>query len=134
MSIHDPKTWMWDEALELLERAERMQRQFFRLGQGTGQRPIWEPPVDIFETPRHLWILIALPGMVSAQVHVGMEAGVLWVSGERTFPPELRAAAIRRLEIPYGRYERRIDLPPGHYEFDHRELVNGVLILSLRKL
>ena len=134
MSIHDPKSWMWDEALELLERAERMQRQFFRLAQSTGQRPIWEPPADIFETSRHLWMMIALPGMVAAQVQVEIEAGVLRVSGERTLPPELRAATIHRLEIPYGRYERRIELPPGHYEFDHRDLVNGVLILSLRKV
>ncbi|MDA8364089.1 MAG: Hsp20/alpha crystallin family protein [Gammaproteobacteria bacterium] len=134
MSIHDPKSWMWDEALELLERAERMQRQFFRLAQGTGQRPIWEPPADIFETPRHLWMMIALPGMVATQVQVGIDGGVLRISGERTLPPELRSATIHRLEIPYGRYERRIELPPGHYEFDHREMANGVLVLSLRKL
>ncbi len=81
MSTHDPKSWMWEEALELLERAERMQRQFFRLAQGTGQRPIWEPPADIFETPHHLWMMIALPGMVAAQVQVGIEAGVLRISG-----------------------------------------------------
>ncbi len=134
MSIHDPKSWMWEEALGLLERAERMQRQFFRLAHGTGQRPIWEPPADIFETSHHLWMMIALPGIVSAQVQVSIEAGVLRISGERTLPRELRTATIRRLEIPYGRYERSIELPPGHYDFDRRELVNGVLILSLRKV
>ncbi|MHB8453608.1 MAG: Hsp20/alpha crystallin family protein [Acidiferrobacterales bacterium] len=134
MSIRDSHSWMWGEALKLIERAERMQRQFFRLAANKGQRPIWEPPVDIFETPHHLWIMIALPGMVSAQVHVGMEAGNLIVSGERSLPSELRAATIRRLEIPYGRYERRVELPPGHYEFDYRELANGVLVMSLRKL
>ncbi|MDA8421235.1 MAG: Hsp20/alpha crystallin family protein [Pseudomonadota bacterium] len=134
MPNHDPKSWMWDEAIELLERAERMQKQFFRLAQGGGKRPIWQPPVDIFETARHLWMMIALPGMVEGEVQVGMESGTLRVSGERTLPPELKAATIHRLEIPYGRYERIIALPPGHYELDHRDMVNGVLVLSLRKL
>jgi len=134
MSMLDPKSWMWGEALELLERAERMQRQFFRLTAGTGQRPTWEPPVDVFETPHHLWMMIALPGMISAQIHVAMESGIVVVSGERSLPPELRSATICRLEIPYGRYERRIELPPGRYESDHQELGNGVLMLRLRKL
>lgn len=134
MSISDPNSWMWGEALELLERAERMQRRFFRLSGGTERKAIWEPPLDIFETLHHLWMMIALPGMTSTQVQVNMDSGILVVSGERSLPSELRSATIRRLEIPYGRYERRIELPPGRYEFDHREFVNGVLVLSLRKL
>ena len=134
MSRLDPNSWMWSQALDLLERAERMQRRFFRLAGGNEHRPIWEPPLDIFETSHHLWMMFALPGMTSPQVQVNMEAGILVVSGERSLPAELRSATIRRLEIPYGRYERRVELPPGRYEFDHRELVNGVLVLSLRKL
>jgi HSP20 family protein len=41
---------------------------------------------------------------------------------------------IRRLEIPYGRFERRIDLPPGRFEIGRRDLTDGCLTLTLRKL
>jgi HSP20 family molecular chaperone IbpA len=40
---------------------------------------------------------------------------------------------IHRLEIPYGRFERRIALPPGRFEVASRDLVDGCLVLSLRR-
>jgi hypothetical protein len=43
-------------------------------------------------------------------------------------------AVIRRLELPYGRFERRVALPGGRYELEGRQLVNGCLQLALRKL
>ena len=39
---------MWSQAFDMMERADRLQRQFFRLGQ-VGHMPAWEPPVDVFE-------------------------------------------------------------------------------------
>jgi hypothetical protein len=42
-------------------------------------------------------------------------------------------AALKRLEIPYGRFERRIELPPGHYEIEQRDLEYGCLRLILRR-
>ena len=41
---------------------------------------------------------------------------------------------IHRLELPYGRFERRIELPPGRFDVVRRELVDGCLTLGLRKL
>ena len=32
MRASDPRSWMWSEALEMLARAERMQRQIFQPG------------------------------------------------------------------------------------------------------
>ena len=53
-------------------------------------------------------------------------------------PDDLHAigtvAAIHRLEIPYGRFERRIALPAGRFEVARSDLVDGCLTLSLRKL
>ena len=125
---------MWAEACELLERAERLHRQFFQLGsQQAPGRPMWEPPVDLFETEQDLWILVALPGVEPTQVEVRIEDGELIVAGDRHLPSESRAAVIHRLEIPHGHFERRIVLPPGRLEVGRRELVNGCLTLSLRK-
>lgn len=124
---------MWAEACEALARAERLQRQFFRPGE-RGTRPVWEPPVDLFANGPELWIVAALPGVPAEQLEVSVEDGVLVIAGERPAPPLLRAAIIHRLEIPHGRFERRIALPPGRYGLARRDLVDGCLTLVLRSL
>lgn len=134
MPSRDPKIWMWAEACELLERAERLHRQFFQLGVSPERRIMWEPPVDIFETECELWIQVALPGVSPAQVSVVVDGGTLTVAGDRPIPLETRRAVIHRLEIPNGRFERRIELPPGRFEFQQQELIDGCLLLRLRKL
>ncbi|MDB5372380.1 MAG: hypothetical protein JWP04_1022, partial [Belnapia sp.] len=49
-------------------------------------------------------------------------------------PPELRFAAIHRLELPQGRFERQLPLPPGRYSTGIRQsLVNGCLLVRLEK-
>jgi HSP20 family protein len=132
--MREPKLWMWAEACEVLDRAERLQRQFFRPGATQSRQPVWEPPADIFETERDLWIVIALPGVSSDSVTIRVEAGTLVVTAERLLPAELRRAAIHRLEIPHGRFERRADLPAGRYELDGKHLADGCLTLRLRKI
>lgn len=62
MSVRDPAAWMWAEACEMLDRADRLHRQFFRLGRETNRGASWEPPVDIFETATDLAVMVALPG------------------------------------------------------------------------
>ncbi len=131
--MSDPKDWMWSDALELLNEAERLHRQFFRPALGSPE-PCWEPPVDVFETPREVLILTALPGVAPENVSAVIERGVLVISGERTFPQELHSARIHRLELPQGRFERRVALPEGRYGLAQRTHVNGCLIVSLRKI
>jgi HSP20 family protein len=125
---------MWASACELLERAERMHRQFFQPRPSDARQPSWEPPVDILETEAELWILVALPGVGADQLQVVVDSGTLVVAGERPMPGRAHAGIIRRLEIPYGHFERRIDLPPGRFEIARRELADGCLVLGLRKL
>jgi HSP20 family protein len=134
MPSRDPDAWMWASACELLERAERMHRQFFQPRPAGGRGPIWEPPVDILETESELWILVALPGVGLDRLQVVVDAGTLSVAGERPMPGRAHAGIIRRLEIPYGQFERRIELPPGRFEIARRELTDGCLVLGLRKL
>lgn len=134
MPSRDPRKWMWEEACDRLERAERMHRQFFQLVLSPSNRPRWEPPVDMLETEHDLWILVALPGVRPEQVQISIGAGALTVSGERPIPTGTRNMLIHRLEIPHGRFERHIELPPGRYDFDRQELADGCLTLRLRKL
>jgi HSP20 family protein len=127
------EAWMWAEACEALTRAERLQRQFFRLGQPS-TRPNWEPPVDVFDTGDALWIVAALPGVAAPSVEVVVADGVLSIIGERRPPSQQRDATIHRIEIPQGRFERRIALPGGRYELARRDLRDGCLTLVLRRL
>ncbi|HEY0836077.1 MAG TPA: Hsp20/alpha crystallin family protein [Azospirillum sp.] len=132
-SRRDSGTWMWAEAVELLDRAERLHRQFFRPGRPDAPCATWTPPVDVYETAAEIVIVAALPGVLAEQVEVAVEHGVLRLAGERTLPCP-RAGAIHRLEIPHGRFERRIELPAGAYEVARNELAAGCLVLALRKL
>lgn len=119
---------MWADACAQMERAERLRRQFFHHGQSR-----WEAPIDVFETDKALTILIALPGVELDSISVTLSAGTLLIKGERPLPPELKNARILRMEIPYGRFERRIDLPPVPFQISGRHLANGCLMLQLEK-
>ena len=124
------EAWMWAEACEALARADRLQREFFRLGPPS-TRPNWEPPVDIFESGNELWIVAALPGVAAPSVEIGVADGVLTIAGERRPPAPQRDAAVHRLEIPQGRFERRIVLPGGRYELTRHDVRDGLLTLVL---
>ena len=132
MASRDPTTSMWTEALQLLEQAERMHRQFFRLGV-PGAITAWEPPVDVFEDEREITIIVALPGVPSGRAEVRHEPRSLLVRAERRIPFADGGCAIRRLEIPYGYFERRIPLPAEPLELSTQKWADGCLILSLRK-
>ncbi len=119
---------MWADACAAMERADRLRRQFFHHA-----RPHWEAPIDVFETDAALTILIALPGVAPDGISVTLNAGTLTVRGERPLPHELQEAHILRMEIPYGRFERRIELPPVPFQISGRHLANGCLMLRLTK-
>ena len=130
MSANDPINWMLSEAIGSLARAERIRQQFFSL-QSAGS-PCWEPPIDVLETDEELLIFVALPGVDPDQVEAVIESGVLVISGNRTLPAELRNAHIHRLELPQGRFERRIALPAGRYAVS-RFAANGCIVVRLAK-
>jgi len=132
MTYRDPRSWVWAEALELLRNTERLQRRFFQVG--AAEAPGWEPPVDLYETVDGLTLSVALPGVAASELEVSLESGGVVVRGERAFPVEYQRAIIYRLEIPYGRFERRIALPAGQFQLVDRRLANGCLTLDLRRM
>ncbi len=102
--------WLLAEAIEWLQRAGRLQRQFFQLGH-SGDLPRWEPPVDMFGSEQALCLLIALPGVSGERLDVLLESQAVVVRGERSLADHLTGGVILQLEIPYGRFERRVPLP-----------------------
>jgi len=119
--------WMWADAVQLLEQAERLQRQFFHTS-GTGA-PAWEPPLDIYERSDGLLIEIALPGVAVEDVRLEFADGELVLRAQRRLLQCEGGAQIRRLEIPYGLFERRLLLPHGSWTLTGQEHANGCLRL-----
>jgi HSP20 family protein len=132
MDITRRNSWMWAEACALLDQAERKHRHFFDLI-AAANRPVWEPPTDIFVDGPHVYVVVALPGARVDEVTVQLGATGLQIDATVS-PPALSAAVnIVRLEIPYGRMRRRIELPPGGYVLTERSLDHGYLQLHLMR-
>jgi HSP20 family protein len=129
---------MWSEALAMLERADRLHRQFFAPPHGLARgTPSWEPPVDVVEIEDALLVHVALPGVAPDSITIAGDAGGITVSALRAFPCRQEGAHIHRVEIPYGRFERRIDLPLADpyapLELAAKALEDGVLTLVFRR-
>jgi HSP20 family molecular chaperone IbpA len=122
---------MWAEACALLDEAERRHRHFFELLTSPSSAPVWEPPANILARGAELYISVALPGARAEDVVVQITSSGLLI--ETTVPPPTFAAGVSvvRLEIPYGRMRRRIDLPSGRYALRENRLENGYLFLRL---
>jgi len=132
MSTRYPTDWMWAEACELIEQAERMHRQFFHLTTSTRAQAVWEPPADVFEDEHEVIVVVALPGVPADQIQLSTEPGMLIVRAER--PAAFGAEHnVRQLEIPYGFFERRIRLPDASLHTGTPETRDGCLVLRLRK-
>jgi HSP20 family protein len=63
-----------------------------------------------------------------------IEDGDLVITGTRILPPELRTATIHRLELPQGRFYRRVRLPAGRYSTVRRAVAAGCLVIRLQKV
>jgi HSP20 family protein len=79
--------------------------------------PVWTPAMDVYETVDSLVIVLDLAGVDAEQAEVRAEPHLLVVRGmrrerhARERPDEQRSYLA--LEIPYGRFERSVRLPPG---------------------
>ena len=124
---------MWGEALSLMEQAERLQRQFFRMAPAS-HAYAWEPPADITESEDGFCVQVALPGVAPDALSVDIEPDAISISALRSFPECRSGARIHRVEIPYGRFKRRIALPIHALELTERSLKDGVLTLVFSRI
>jgi HSP20 family molecular chaperone IbpA len=120
---------MWSEALRLLEQADRLHRQFFLANEPAS----WEPPVDVVENGGELCLQVALPGVSPDSVTVAADADGITLSALRSFACREPGAQIHRVEIPYGRFQRRVEFPVHLYEFSSKSQGDGILTLKFRR-
>ena len=135
MTRRDTKTtWMWAQTVDMLDQAERLQRQFFRLAADAGcGQPRWEPPVDVYAGADQVLVEVALPGVPADRMDLVLGPDELVIRGERRLPRRPAGTELQRLEIPYGRFERRLALGPGPWELIGRDLIDGCLQLLLAR-
>ena len=132
--------FIWRQASDLLEHAERIQRSFLQaalagLHQSFSQSARWSPAVNLVETDRDLWVILALPGVADGQMELRLQNGALIVSGHRPLPECFSDGELKVLEIPCGRFERRLQLPRD-FSFSVGEVRRdeGLLYIQLRKV
>ncbi len=83
---------------------------------------------------REIGLIVALPGVTPDKLEVTLDEQSIFIAGERSFGARLGEGAILRMEIPYGRFSRRILLPYGTFKFNDMVLENGCLKLTLDRL
>jgi HSP20 family protein len=124
---------MWTRACEMIDRAERLHRQFFRPMTAPIYDLRWEPPVDITATDSEVLITVALPGVDRDTVKVIVDADGVSVRGFRRPSAIPRGSLVHRLEIPYGKFERQIAFPAIRLRLGQSEYADGCLVLKFFK-
>jgi len=74
---------------------------------------VWKPPVDIYETPDEIVVLVEVAGMSKKSIAVTIENNVLKISGIRADYMPSANTKMHQMEIDYGKFERviRISIP-----------------------
>ena len=91
MAAHEITNWMWNGACAMIERAERLRRDFYQPGMGA-EIAGWEPPVHVFATENG--VQAPLPGVEARDLKLGTVGNVLVVSGARRLPDDARRRSI----------------------------------------
>ena len=116
-------TRLLDEAFEMLREADRLHRQFLTLALGRRARAGSRRSTSS-RTRTRCVVRVALPGVApttsrSAPTARDCPSSGVPVAGRR-------GTTIHRLEIPYGRFERTIELPARPLRPRQREVVDGL--------
>lgn len=92
----------------------------------------FQPAADVYETPTGLVIRLELAGVIKDDLSLTLHQRELVVSGRRRFPSHEPVQRFYRLEIDYGRFERRFLLPkPIDEEGATADYQSGVLEVRL---
>jgi HSP20 family protein len=99
--------------------------------------PTWTPSLDMYETDDAVVVLLELAGVDPNQAEIRAEPHRLLVRGvrrERHGPAGPAGRTYHALEIPYGRFERSLPLPPGlDTEAARASYQEGLLEITLPK-
>ncbi|MFN7976220.1 MAG: Hsp20/alpha crystallin family protein [Acidobacteriota bacterium] len=128
----------WNQAQGLLRQAERIRATLLEAAavarSEIGGQAVWGPAVNVYETERALWIVVALPGVSSESIEVATRGEWILIRGHRTMRARLPDGQCRLLEIPAGPFERKLRFPGlGEIQIGGSELKDGLLWIEVRK-
>jgi HSP20 family protein len=129
----------WDPFRELEEMSTRLNRLFEQPGAKTRggdgfSLAEWTPAIDVQESDGEYLIKADLPEVRKEDIHVGVQNGMLTVTGERQQEKEEKGKKFHRIERAYGRFERRLMLPEDvDAQKIGAEFKDGVLKVHLPK-
>lgn len=99
------------------------------------RRPLWRPPVEVFETDDTLEIVAEIAGMNPEEIDIVLEGDILTIQGERPDPCVRSKRSYHVARIGYGPFAVEIRLP-FQVEADAAEASyeNGFLQVSLKRV
>ena len=77
---------------DLMEQAERIQKNFLQVAVGSHYLPPnsraggWAPSVNVVKTKQAWWVITALPGAKPNQIDIHLERDELIIAGTRPLP------------------------------------------------
>ncbi len=101
---------------------------------GHAPEPAWTPPIDLYETPGEIGVLVDLPGVDPAAVELTVSGRTLTLKGEKPRDPTDPAHG-GTLERPFGPFHRQVELPDDvDVDAIRAEARHGVLSIRLPRL
>jgi len=129
-SLYEP----WNLLSQLQRELERKQEMGSGVPEGTSVSAEWTPAVDIKEEAERYVLLADLPGVSPNTIDVGMENGILTLSGTRETEAKSNRESYKRVERQHGNFHRRFSLPDTvDAEGVSARCANGVLEIIIPK-
>jgi len=95
----------------------------------------WKPAIDIFEANAEVIVRAELAGVNPKNLKIEILRQILIISGERMDTYDEHRTVFHQIEIDFGRFHRRLELP---CEVNPKKAIaqmeNGFLVLVLPKL
>jgi HSP20 family protein len=101
------------------------------------EAPIYEPPIDLYETNEGFWALIPVPGYLPEEIDLTVTKDTVWICGERqSLVDEDKVVAHRKDGVlTYDRFNVNFTVP---CEIDPNKvnatLANGMLKVELPRI
>lgn len=96
--------------------------------------PVFTPPLDLLFTDHHLYLVFEVPGVRRGDMRLWVAPQLVYLAGTRRRLSQFGSPRFYQMEIPYGRFERRVELPyPVDPNSSQVKLEWGVLTLTLKR-
>lgn len=104
-------------------------------GYERNRRPLWRPPVEVFETEDTLEVVAEIAGMNPDEIDIVLEGDLLTIQGERPDPCASSYRSYHIARIGYGPFAVEFRLPfQVEAEAAEAQYENGFLRVSLKRV